>query len=99
MGRRKSHKGHQTRSIRHFPFVRVQLKSGFSRRAGAGRHAEGNIEIGGGLPLNTHGDSSARHYPRMNGIAEAVEDRGTSGTKCKASTCGRTAGNGVPTRT
>jgi 17-hydroxy-3-oxo-4-pregnene-20-carboxyl-CoA lyase len=60
----------------HFtPFVLIQLEElGFCPR-GEARHfiADGAIELGGQLPLNTHGGQLGEAYIHgMNGIAEAV---------------------------
>ena len=67
----------------HFgPAVLPQLEAyGFCARGEAKDFIrDGNIEIGGGLPLNTHGGNLAEAYVHgMNGIAEAVRQvRGTS---------------------
>ena len=67
----------------HFtPYVLMQLEElGFCPR-GEARHfiAGGAIELGGRLPLNTHGGQLGEAYIHgMNGIAEAVRQvRGTS---------------------
>jgi acetyl-CoA acetyltransferase len=67
----------------HFtPFVLMQLEDlGFCER-GEARHfvADGNIQLGGGLPLNPHGGQLGEAYIHgMNGITEAVRQvRGTS---------------------
>ena len=67
----------------HFtPYVLMQLEElGFCGRGEApGFIADGAIEIGGRLPLNTHGGQLGEAYIHgMNGIAEAVRQvRGTS---------------------
>jgi len=67
----------------HFtPYVLMQLEElGFCPRGEArGFIADGAIEIGGTLPLNTHGGQLGEAYIHgMNGIAEAVRQvRGTS---------------------
>jgi acetyl-CoA acetyltransferase len=60
----------------HFtPYVLCQLEElGFCARGEAKDFvADGNIELGGGLPLNTHGGQLGEAYLHgMNGIAEAV---------------------------
>ncbi len=77
----------------HFtPFVLVQLEElGFCGRGEAKDFiAGGNIELGGGLPINTHGGQLGEAYIHgMNGIAEAVRQvRGTSVNQVAASsTC------------
>src|SRR4029078_7208038 len=67
----------------HFtPFVLTQLEEfGFCGRGEAnGFIAGGAIELGGRLPINTHGGQLGEAYIHgMNGIAEAVPQvRGTS---------------------
>ena len=67
----------------HFtPYVLMQLEElGFCDRGEAPAYiADGAIEIGGRLPLNTHGGQLGEAYIHgMNGIAEAVRQiRGTS---------------------
>jgi acetyl-CoA acetyltransferase len=67
----------------HFtPLVLPQLEEfGFCARGEAKDFIrDGNIELGGGLPLNTHGGQLGEAYIHgMNGIAEAVRQiRGTS---------------------
>nr|WP_249420034.1 lipid-transfer protein [Rhabdothermincola salaria] len=67
----------------HFtPFVLTQLEEfGFCGRGEAKDFIrDGNIEIGGGLPVNTHGGQLGEAYLHgMNGIAEGVRQvRGTS---------------------
>ena len=61
----------------HFtPYVLMQLEElGFCPRGEArGFIADGAIEIGGALPLNTHGGQLGEAYIHgMNGIAEAVQ--------------------------
>jgi acetyl-CoA acetyltransferase len=87
----------------HFtPFVLIQLEElGFCDR-GEARHfiADGAIEIGGRLPINTHGGQLGEAYIHgMNGIAEAVRQiRGTSVNQVPdVSHVLVTAGTGVPT--
>ena len=87
----------------HFtPFVLVQLEElGFCPR-GEARHfvSGGNIEIGGGLPINTNGGQLGEAYIHgMNGIAEAVRQiRGTAVNQVPdVSHVVVTAGTGVPT--
>ena len=67
----------------HFtPFVLTQLEEfGFCGRGEAKDFIrDGNIELGGGLPVNTHGGQLGEAYLHgMNGIAEGVRQvRGTS---------------------
>jgi len=87
----------------HFtPFVLTQLEEfGFCGRGeAAGFIAEGNIELGGRLPINTHGGQLGEAYIHgMNGIAEAVRQvRGTSVNQVDgAEHVVVTAGTGVPT--
>lgn len=87
----------------HFtPFVLVQLEElGFCER-GEARHfiADGGIELGGHLPLNTHGGQLGEAYIHgMNGIAEGVRQiRGTSVNQVESvHNVVVTAGTGVPT--
>ncbi|CRK57199.1 putative thiolase [Alloactinosynnema sp. L-07] len=87
----------------HFtPFVLPQLEElGFCDR-GEARHfiADGNLELGGKLPMNTHGGQLGEAYLHgMNGIAEAVRlVRGTSVNQPDSVTnVVVTAGTGVPT--
>ncbi|WP_017594671.1 lipid-transfer protein [Nocardiopsis potens] len=87
----------------HFtPFVLVQLEElGFCGR-GEARHfaADGGLEIGGRLPVNTHGGQLGEAYIHgMNGIAEAVRQiRGTAANQLPSvHNVLVTAGTGVPT--
>jgi acetyl-CoA acetyltransferase len=87
----------------HFtPYVLLQLEElGFCPR-GEARHfiAGGTIELGGGLPLNTHGGQLGEAYIHgMNGIAEGVRQvRGTSVNQVPGDgPVLVTAGTGVPT--
>jgi acetyl-CoA acetyltransferase len=87
----------------HFtPFVLTQLEElGFCGR-GEARHfiADGAIEIGGRLPVNTNGGQLGEAYVHgMNGIAEAVRQvRGTSVNQVPdVEHVLVTAGTGVPT--
>jgi len=87
----------------HFtPFVLPQLEEfGFCGR-GEARHflADGHLDPGGRLPLNTHGGQLGEAYLHgMNGIAEAVRlVRGTSVNQpASAAHVLVTAGTGVPT--
>jgi acetyl-CoA acetyltransferase len=87
----------------HFtPFVLCQLEEfGFCGR-GEARHfvADGAVELGGRLPLNTHGGQLGEAYLHgMNGIAEAVRQlRGTAVNQVAgAEHVLVTAGTGVPT--
>jgi acetyl-CoA acetyltransferase len=87
----------------HFtPYVLMQLEElGFCPR-GEARHfiADGAIELGGRLPLNTHGGQLGEAYIHgMNGIAEAVRQvRGTSVSQVPGDAPVLvTAGTGVPT--
>jgi acetyl-CoA acetyltransferase len=87
----------------HFtPFVLVQLEElGFCKKGEAKDFiAEGHIELGGRLPLNTHGGQLGEAYIHgMNGIAEAVRQvRGTSVNQVEGvEHVLVTAGTGVPT--
>lgn len=87
----------------HFtPYVLMQLEElGFCGRGEApGFIADGAIELGGRLPLNTHGGQLGEAYLHgMNGIAEAVRLlRGTSVNQVAgAERVLVTAGTGVPT--
>lgn len=87
----------------HFtPFVLVQLEElGFCGKGEAKDFiADGNIELGGGLPMNTHGGQLGEAYIHgMNGIAEAVRQlRGTSVNQVDGvEHVLVTAGTGVPT--
>jgi acetyl-CoA acetyltransferase len=87
----------------HFtPYVLMQLEElGFCGRGEAKDFiAGGAIEIGGKLPLNTHGGQLGEAYIHgMNGIAEAVRQlRGTSVNQVTdAQHVLVTAGTGVPT--
>jgi len=87
----------------HFtPFVLVQLEElGFCGRGEAKDFiAGGNIELGGGLPINTHGGQLGEAYIHgMNGIAEAVRQvRGTAVNQVPdVEHVLVTAGTGVPT--
>lgn len=87
----------------HFtPYVLMQLEElGFCDRGEApGFIADGAIELGGRLPLNTHGGQLGEAYIHgMNGIAEAVRQiRGTSVNQVPdAHHVLVTAGTGVPT--
>ena len=87
----------------HFtPYVLLQLEElGFCPR-GEARHfiSGGTIELGGGLPLNTHGGQLGEAYIHgMNGIAEGVRQvRGTSVNQVPGDgPVLVTAGTGVPT--
>ncbi len=85
----------------HFtPFVLVQLEElGFCKRGEAKDFiADGAIETGGMLPVNTHGGQLGEAYIHgMNGIAEAVRQvRGTSPNQVGFPVL-VTAGTGVPT--
>jgi acetyl-CoA acetyltransferase len=87
----------------HFtPYVLMQLEElGFCPR-GEARHfiAGGAIEVGGRLPVNTHGGQLGEAYIHgMNGIAEAVRQvRGTSVNQVPGDgPVLVTAGTGVPT--
>jgi len=87
----------------HFtPFVLMQLEElGFCGRGEARDFiADGAIELGGRLPLNTHGGQLGEAYIHgMNGIAEGVRQvRGTSVNQVEgARHVLVTAGTGVPT--
>jgi acetyl-CoA acetyltransferase len=87
----------------HFtPFVLVQLEElGFCGRGEAKDFiAGGNIELEGGLPLNTHGGQLGEAYIHgMNGIAEGVRQiRGESVNQLDdVHNVLITAGTGVPT--
>ncbi|MGH2685167.1 MAG: lipid-transfer protein, partial [Actinomycetota bacterium] len=87
----------------HFtPFVLVQLEElGFCGRGEAKDFITGgNIELGGGLPINTHGGQLGEAYIHgMNGIAEAARQvRGTAVNQVPdVEHVLVTAGTGVPT--
>jgi acetyl-CoA acetyltransferase len=87
----------------HFtPYVLMQLEElGFCRRGEAKDFvADGAIELGGRLPLNTHGGQLGEAYIHgMNGIAEAVRQlRGTAVNQLDdVPHVLVTAGTGVPT--
>ncbi|UUZ58783.1 thiolase C-terminal domain-containing protein [Nocardioides sp. B-3] len=87
----------------HFtPYVLMQLEElGFCGRGEApGFIADGAIELGGRLPINTHGGQLGEAYIHgMNGIAEGVRQmRGTSFNQVDgAEHVLVTAGTGVPT--
>jgi acetyl-CoA acetyltransferase len=87
----------------HFtPYVLMQLEElGFCGRGEApGFVRDGGIELGGKLPVNTHGGQLGEAYVHgMNGIAEAVRQaRGTSVNQVPgAAHVLVTAGTGVPT--
>jgi acetyl-CoA acetyltransferase len=87
----------------HFtPYVLMQLEElGFCARGEAKDFiADGAIELGGRLPLNTHGGQLGEAYIHgMNGIAEGVRQvRGTSVNQVDgAARVLVTAGTGVPT--
>jgi acetyl-CoA acetyltransferase len=87
----------------HFtPYVLYQLEElGFCARGEAKEFVrEGNIEMGGGLPVNTHGGQLGEAYLHgMNGIAEGVRQvRGTSVNQVPDVRHALvTAGTGVPT--
>ncbi|WP_083873879.1 lipid-transfer protein [Nocardia paucivorans] len=87
----------------HFtPFVLMQLEElGFCGRGEAKDFiADGALELGGRLPINTHGGQLGEAYIHgMNGIAEAVRQlRGTSVNQVeKVDNVLVTAGTGVPT--
>jgi acetyl-CoA acetyltransferase len=87
----------------HFtPYVLMQLEElGFCGRGEApGFIADGAIELGGRLPINTHGGQLGEAYIHgMNGIAEAVRQvRGTAANQVDGDgPVLVTAGTGVPT--
>jgi 17-hydroxy-3-oxo-4-pregnene-20-carboxyl-CoA lyase len=87
----------------HFtPFVLPQLEEfGFCKRGEAKVFMrDGNIELGGALPINTHGGQLGEAYLHgMNGIAEGVRQvRGTSVNQVPdVEHVLVTAGTGVPT--
>ncbi len=87
----------------HFtPLVLPQLEEfGFCDRGEAKDFVkDGNIELGGGLPINTHGGQLGEAYLHgMNGIAEGVRQvRGTSVNQvADVEHVLVTAGTGVPT--
>jgi acetyl-CoA acetyltransferase len=87
----------------HFsPFVLPQLELfDFCRRGEAKDFIKnGNIEIGGDLPVNTHGGQLGEAYIHgLNGVAEAVRQvRGTSVNQVmNVENVLVTAGTGVPT--
>jgi acetyl-CoA acetyltransferase len=87
----------------HFtPFVLVQLEEFGFCKPGEARDfvRDGNIELGGGLPVNTHGGQLGEAYIHgMNGIAEAVRQvRGTAANQVPdVENVVVTAGTGVPT--
>ena len=87
----------------HFsPFVLPQLEAfGFCARGQAKDFIrDGHIEIGGALPVNTHGGQLGEAYIHgLNGVAEAVRQvRGTSVNQVPAvANVLVTAGTGVPT--
>ena len=87
----------------HFtPFVLPQLEEfGFCGRGEAKDFiADGAIEIGGRLPINTHGGQLGEAYLHgMNGVAEGVRQvRGTSTNQVAgAEHVLVTGGTGVPT--
>ena len=87
----------------HFtPYVLMQLEEfGFCQRGEAADYVkDGTIELGGRLPVNTHGGQLGEAYIHgMNGIAEAVRQvRGTSVNQVDdVEHALVTAGTGVPT--
>jgi acetyl-CoA acetyltransferase len=87
----------------HFtPFVLCQLEEfGFCGRGEAKDFLrDGNVELGGRLPINTHGGQLGEAYIHgMNGIAEGVRQvRGTSTNQVESvEHVLVTAGTGVPT--
>ncbi|MEZ0064282.1 acetyl-CoA acetyltransferase [Streptacidiphilus sp. MAP12-20] len=87
----------------HFtPFVLMQLEEfGFCGRGEAADFAAGGgLELGGRLPVNTHGGQLGEAYLHgMNGIAEGVRQvRGSSVNQVAGATSVLvTAGTGVPT--
>ena len=88
----------------HFtPFVLCRSSRSSASAAGARPRTssrDGNIELGGGLPINTHGGQLGEAYIHgMNGIAEGVRQvRGTSVNQVDGvEHVLVTAGTGVPT--
>ncbi|MFQ5416877.1 MAG: lipid-transfer protein [Myxococcota bacterium] len=87
----------------HFtPFVLTQLEEfGFCERGEAKDFVkDGNIELGGGLPINTHGGQLGEAYIHgMNGVAEGVRQvRGSAVNQVPGvEHVVVTAGTGVPT--
>ena len=87
----------------HFtPFVLAQLEAfGFCKRGEAKDFVKGgNIELGGALPVNTHGGQLGEAYIHgMNGIAEGVRQvRGSAVNQVRdVEHVLVTAGTGVPT--
>ena len=87
----------------HFtPYVLMQLEEfGFCGRGEAKDFVtDGRLEVGGALPINTHGGQLGEAYIHgMNGIAEAVRQiRGTSVNQVgDVTNVLVTAGTGVPT--
>ena len=87
----------------HFtPFTLIQLEElGFCGQGEAKDYiADGAIEVGGRLPINTHGGQLGEAYIHgMNGIAEGVRQlRGTSVNQVdNVEHVLVTAGTGVPT--
>ena len=87
----------------HFtPFVLSQLEEfGFCKKGEAKDFVrDGNIEMGGRLPINTHGGQLGEAYIHgMNGISEGVRQiRGTAVNQVKdVEHTVVTAGTGVPT--
>ena len=87
----------------HFtPFVLSQLEEFDLCKRGEATDfvAGGNIELGGGFPINTHGGQLGEAYIHgMNGIAEGARlIRGTSANQpARAEHVLVTAGTGVPT--
>jgi acetyl-CoA acetyltransferase len=87
----------------HFtPYVLMQLEEfGFCRKGEAKDFVkDGNIELGGRLPINTHGGQLGEAYIHgMNGISEAVRQvRGTAANQVPGvEHVVVTAGTGVPT--
>jgi acetyl-CoA acetyltransferase len=84
------------------PLILLSLEGyGFCSRGEAGVFTEnGNLEIGGKLPINTSGGGLSEAYVHgFNLITEAVKQmRGTSPNQVKdAENCLVTAGEGVPT--
>jgi acetyl-CoA acetyltransferase len=84
------------------PLILLSLEGyGFCRRGEAGAFTEnGNLEIGGRLPINTSGGGLSEAYVHgFNLITEAVKQmRGTSPNQVtNAESCLVTAGEGVPT--